>query len=269
MSPSGVESFSKVASAITARRTAAASSGDRPRINYFQISDGDVARVRFLEQGEDLTWAQTHRIRNQWGYYKNVPCMDQMDEGTSCLLCQSDSEEIRKRNTRGFVNLIWRGTEDEGITRAPIYKRNEKGGLEKDQMKQKIITGFEDSVWMWECSKAVFELIVECDASYKGLMSRDFLVKRKGADKSNTSYNIVPAVIDGGAEPVSVLDATLSQQKADVKIVSTPDSDEIFSLLQAQNAPGGRSPNISSPNIGSSQEDILGSGPIRSSAFSK
>lgn len=269
MSPSGADSFSKHASAITARRTAASSSGDRPRINYFQISDGDAARVRFLEQGEDLTWAQTHRIRNQWGYYKNVPCMDQMDDGTSCPLCQSDSEDIRKRSTRGFVNVIWRGTEDEGFTRAPIYKRNEKGGLEKDQMKQKIITGFEDSVWMWECSKTVFELIVEADVNYKGLMSRDFLVKRKGADKSDTSYNIVPAVIDGGPEGMTPSDALLQQQKADVMMISTPDINEIQQVLQAQNAPGGRATNISSPNTGSSQEDILGSGPIRSSAFSK
>src|SRR5450631_2605987 len=105
MTPSGAESFQKHADVITARRGV---QGEYQRIDYFAIQDGETARVRFLEQGPELTWAQTHRVRNQYGGYNDLVCLDQDDEGTPCPACQSDNDDIRKRSSKGFVNVIWR-----------------------------------------------------------------------------------------------------------------------------------------------------------------
>ena len=263
MSPSGAESFQRHADVIQARKGA---TGDFQQINYFAISDGQTARVRFLEQGDELTWAQTHRVRNQFGGFNDLICLDQYDNGDPCPACQSDNIDIKRRSTKGFVNLIWRGTEDEGYARAPIYKRDDKGRLEKNQLKQKVITGYEDSVWLWKCSKAVYEQILEKDVKYKGAMSRDFCIKRKGATKDNTQYFIEPAVVDGGPEPMTVADATLSQGKLDIAKFTMPEEFQILAakISGQQSGPSNDTFPRSEPN----QESVF-SGGQRSSAFSK
>jgi hypothetical protein len=263
--PSGASNFEKHTAVISARRN---SKTTFERVEYFQILDGQTARVRFLEQGEDLTYAQTHRIRNSYGYYNDVPCLDQLDDGTSCPACQSDLKDIRMRGTKGYLNLIWRGTEDSQYTRSPVYKRNDKGVAEKDANKQKIITGFEDLVWLWKSPKGVFEQVLAKDKSYKGLMSRDFLVSRKGATKENTNYFIEPAVVDGGLEPMTVADQNLAQGKFNLVNLSSPGSfEEMQQLLVGQGAvKEGTFQRESAP----SENDVFsGNTPMRSSAFQR
>jgi len=269
VSPSGAGQFEKHQSVISAKR----SSTDFTPVSYFTLKDGESARVRFLEQGENLTWAISHRIKTpglQWP--QDVICLDQDDEGTSCPACQSDIKEIRSRSTKGYVNLIWRGTEESPYSRAPVYKKNDKGFVEKSTNGQKVIVALEDSVWMWKCSKTVFEQILTKDKVYKGVMSRDFLISRKGAGLENTMYAIEPAVIDGGPEPLTVADQNLVQGKFDVVKLTTPGTyEEMVALLNgqgniAQNSPQGYQP----VGIVPDQSDVFNGGqPMRSSAFSK
>jgi hypothetical protein len=263
--PSGASKFEKHASIITARR----SSGEFQPISYFSIKDGETARVRFLEQGDELTWAISHRVKTPGLQYpQDVLCLDQEDDGTSCPACQSDIKEVRSRSTKGYVNLIWRGNEDEGITRAPVYKTNDKGFVEKSPQGQKIVTGFEDSVWMWKCSKTVFEQILSKDPKYKGLMSRDFVVSRKGAGLENTMYAIEPAVIDGGVEGMTIADANLASKKFDVVSLTTPGAyDEMVALLNGQNSAGNNLPG-STFQREPTQNEVFSS-PMRSSAFQR
>lgn len=271
MAPAGAELFSKHADAVAARRSTN-TAGFTP-INYFKIEDGQTARVRFLEQGEELTWAVSHRIRVPGlKFAQDVLCLDQLDEGTPCPCCMENSKEIRSRSTKGYVNLIWRGNEDEGYVRAPSFKLNDKGYPEKNASGQKIVTAFEDSVWLWKCSKSVFEQMLVKDPKYKGLMSRDFVVSRKGADKDNTMYAIEPAVIDGGPEGLTIADASLAQKKFDVKSITTPGTfDEMKNLLLGQNAAGDAIPGSAFQRGVPTQESVFSGGdrPMRSSAFQR
>lgn len=268
MSPSGAAAFEKHNSVISARRS---SGGSFERLDYFQIYDKQIARVRFLEQGEHITYAQVHRLRNSFGYFDEIPCLDQHDDGSPCPACMSDNIDIKRRGTKGYLNLLWRGTDDEGYTRSPIFKRNDKGSPEKDANKQKIITGFEDSVWLWKSPKGVLEQVFSKDKHYKGLMSRDFLVTRKGADKENTTYQIEPAVVDGGPEPMTVADQNLAQGKFDVVKLTTPGTFEEMQALLAGAPTGQEGPQPTfSREAQSSQEDVFsGQAPMRSSAFQR
>lgn len=262
--PSGANAFEKHASAIAARR----SSGEYQRVDYFQLKDGESARVRFLEQGENLTWGLSHRIKTPaLQYPQDVLCLDQEDEGTSCPACQSDIKEIRSRSTKGYVSLIWRGSEESELARAPIYKRNDKGALEKAPNGQKIITAYEDSVWLWKCSKTVFEQILAKDKAYKGIMSRDFLVSRKGASLENTTYFIEPAVVDGGPEPMTVADQSLAQSKFDIIKLTTPGTyEEMVQLLSDQNS---AKSGFQVTRVPIQESVFSGAPPMRSSAFQR
>lgn len=268
MSPSGSAAFEKHSSAIAARR----SSGEYQRVDYFTLKDGESARVRFLEQGENLTWALSHRIKTPGLQYpQDVLCLDQEDEGTSCPACQSDIKEVRSRSTKGYINVIWRGSEESEYSRAPVYKRNDKGAVEKAPNGQKVITELADSVWLWKCSKTVFEQILSKDKTYKGLMSRDFVVSRKGASLENTTYFIEQAVVDGGPEAMTIADQSLAGSKFDIVKLTTPGTyDEMVQLLSGQNTGGNgpqgtfqREPNQPNP------EDVFSGQPMRSSAFQR
>lgn len=263
MSPSGLEAFQKHSDVISARR----SSGEFQRIDYFGLKDGESAKVRFLEQGENLTWAISHRIKTPGLQYpQDVLCLDQEDDGTPCPACMSDNREVKSRSTKGYLNIIWRGTEESDLSRAPVYKRNDKGSPEKSPNGQKIITGFEDSIWLWKCSKTVFEQILSKDKAYKGLMSRDFLITRKGAGLENTTYFIEPAVVDGGAEPLTVADQSLIQNKLDVAKITTPGSfEEMKDLLNGNSVSSSQATFSRGPN----SEEIFSGVPMRSSAFNK
>lgn len=273
MSPSGSTAFEKHSSTIAARR----SSGEYQRVDYFGLKDGESARVRILEQGEDLTWAISHRIKTPGLQYpQDVLCLDQEDEGTPCPACMSDNREIKSRSTKGYANVLWRGTEESEYSRAPVYKRNDKGSPEKGPNGQKIVTAFEDSVWLWKCSKTVFEQILSKDKAYKGVMSRDFLISRKGAGLDNTVYFIEPAVVDAGPEPMTVADQNLAQGKFDVVKLTTPGTfEEMQALLAGAPTASGPQPTfarggIVDGNTQISQDDVFSNGvPMRSSAFQR
>lgn len=284
--PKGISSFEKSNEAAKAQRSIRESNFIWP--DLFKLSDGEMARVRFLEQGDDLAWAVTHRAKLDNGRWpEDVPCLDQENEGILCPLCQSEDKEVRKRNKKGYLNLIWRGNEDLQFYNdqidlenkklisenkkpssklkyklAPIYKRSENGIIEKDQMGQKIITEFGDGVWLWKCSKTVLELLIPKDNAYKGLMSRDFSVMRQGSGLEDTKYIIEPAVVDGGPEAMSVADNVLAKEKYDLDALTTPESYQDLAQRLSGNTQ-------SSFRANTSEKGIFSGQPMRSSAFSK
>jgi hypothetical protein len=280
--PKGIQSFEKSNQAAKARR---ASQGDFIRADFFSLKDGEMARVRFLEQGDDITWAYCHRAPvsgSKWP--QELICLDQEDEGAPCPICSSEDQEVRKRSKKGYLNVIWRGNEElaaenekidaENVKLAsedkplklkfklsPIYKKNEKGVPEKDQMGQKFITEFDDGVWLWKCSKTVLESLIPKDNAYKGLMSRDFSVIRQGSGLEDTKYIIEPAVVDGGAEPLTVADNILAKEKYNLDAFTTPENYQDL----AQRLSG----DIQSSRANTLEEGIFSGQPMRSSAFSK
>ncbi len=266
MSPSGLDAFQKHSDIVSARR----SSGEFQRIDYFGLKDGESARIRFLEQGENLTWATSHRVKTPGlTFPQDVLCLDQDDDGTPCPACMDGNREVKSRSTKGYLNIIWRGTEESDLSRAPIYKRNDKGSPEKAPNGQKIVTGFEDSVWLWKCSKTVFEQILAKDKAYKGLMSRDFLVSRKGAGLENTTYFIEPAVVDGGPESMTVADQNLARGKFDVAKLTSPGTLEEMQALLAGTPTGQGGPQPTFARGGEVNHEDVFNQPMRSSAFQK
>lgn len=262
--PSGLNALQRHSDVIQARRN----SSEFVSVNYFTIKDGESARVRFLEQGDDLTWGISHRIKTAGLQYpRDVLCLDQKDEDIPCPACMSDVKEIRARSTKGYINVLWRGTEESPYSRSPVFRLNDKGFAEKGQNGQKVITGFEDGVWLWKCSKTVLEQIGLKDTAYKGLMTRDFLISRKGAGMDNTMYAIEPAIVDGGPVPMTVADANLAQGKYDVVQLTTPGTyEEMAALLSgAPAAAGPQQERVGEVN----PQDVFNGQPMRSSAFSK
>lgn len=269
--PRGAESFLKSTETAKARRTQP--SAFVRADDMFKLNDGEIARVRFLEQGDDLAWAITHRIKipaAKWPV--DFLCLDQMENGTPCPACQSSDTDNRKRSKKGYLNIIWRGSVEDQSQKyklAPIYKRQENGAVEKENGNP-IITELADSVWLWKCSKTVFELLLDKDTKYKGLMSRDLVVTRQGAGLEDTKYFIEPADIDAGPEPMTIADNNLAKEKYNIDALTTPESfEELAAKLNGQPTVSGPQPTFSR-DLPTGESDIFNGGPpARSSAFQR
>ncbi len=249
MSPRGSASFTRHAAAVEQRREQAMTSFG-PQADYFSVSAGQFCVVRFLEQGEELAYAAVHRVQFGNSRYPNdVICLDQNDDGSPCPFCSSDDKEVRSRSTKGYLNLIWRGGDwiqqvNQQIlaqnqqrvaqgqnpyltyTLAPVYKRSQNGFPEKDQSGAKIVTGYADGIFLWKCSNTVFQELLSKDQTWRGLMSRDFTVRRQGSSMQDTVYYLEPYNVEGGEQPMSAADQALAQNKYDLDAFITPPSFE-------------------------------------------
>lgn len=189
----------------------------------FQLpDDGDTAIVRFVpdEDGEFVFGAWHHEVPVEgraWG--DQVPCIAQDEDGNKtddyCPGCEHDF----KLKFKGYIKLIWRD--------GPVYKKDEKGKIIKDNAGNKKIVGEEDQVAIWSSGPRLFENLGETDEAYDGLGSRDFRVKRKG-QKTDTMYVITPAVVDGGKKKMSAKDIKLVED-AEIDLnefIRPPSSDE-------------------------------------------
>lgn len=194
--------------------------------------DGDQAVVRFVpdEDGEFVFGAWHHEVPVEgraWG--DMVPCIAQDEDGNrttdDCPGCDADLP----MKFKGFVKLIWR----EG----PVYKTDEKGKVVKDNMGDPVVLDKKDSVAIWSSGPRLFENLGEIHDSYNGLGSRDFRVKRKGTG-TDTSYTIVPAVIDGGPKKMSAADKKLVKEtEVDLnEFIRSPSAEDFATRLS-----GGRS----------------------------
>jgi hypothetical protein len=206
------------------QRRASASSAPSQFVPRFRIPDGHSAIVRFLEQGDDVVWAWgcqlPPRPPRTWGDW--TPSLDQKRDGsTPCPLIEHGYQPI----FRGFINLIWRN--------APVYERDANGRMVRDANNNFVQIGNEDQVFVWESGIKVFTTLEHIDSTYKGLMSRDFKVTRRGA-KLQTSYAIDPADPDGGPQPMTKSDMALAQNKHDLIPMVTPESYEEIEKMIAE-----------------------------------
>lgn len=282
--PRGQAAFGQHQQRVEERKAAM---GERIRADFFDLKGGEMAVLRFLEQGDELAYAICHRLAVEGSQYpQDVLCADQNEDGTPCPLCQSTNKDTKSRSTKGFVNVLWRGgpaiqAENQRIQQivpqpgmpmpttfklAPVYKRNDQGFLEKDDNKQKIVTGFADGVFLWKCSKTIYEMLLEKDATYRGLMTRDFVVSRKGSGISDTKYFIEPFSVDSGPQPMTVADIALAQNKYDLDaITKAPSYEDLAARL------GGGMPSAAqfTRQIPAPESDAFGGAPMRSSAFQR
>lgn len=265
MSPSGSEAFTRKAQAKEAR--AAQYGGDRIKADYFNISANQYAIVRILEQGDEITFADVHRVPVEGRRYPvDFICLDTNDDGTPCPACQTDQEGIRKRATKGFFNVIWR----EG----PVYKRNEYGTPEKGQDGKPVITGRADGVFLWKCSWTVLNDLMAKDSTYKGLMSRDLRVMRTGSTMQDTKYTVEPADIDAGPQPMLIPDLALAEKKYDLRELTKPlGYAELAQILNSGTLPNGPQPTMDRsavmPQTPTQENVFSGGAPQRASAFQR
>jgi hypothetical protein len=264
--PRGAASFTRHTAAKEERR-AEALERMGPIADYFSIEGGQIAIVRFLEQGEDLAYASLHRVpvANR-KYPVDVLCLDQNDDGTPCPMCMSSEKEIRGRTTRGFVNLLWRGSETYQnlnaqlqyqnqqrlmageqpymlYTLATTFKRGQNGiPVRDEQTKKKIVVGYADGVFLWKCSNTVHKLLTAMDQKYTGLMSRDFTIRREGRGVDDTTYYIDPLDVNVGAVPMSPVDQALYNGRYDLDKFILPGPNALAEAQQLLSGPAPGAP---------------------------
>lgn len=220
--PRGFEGVRKASEEVEARR----GSGG-PGALYFRLKGGEEAKVRFLEQDEDISWCMMHEVpveNRSWG--KNVPCLDQEKDGTPCPGCERDMD----RRFKGFINLIW--------FNAPVFKRDNENKIVKDRLGDPVVTGTKPQVAVWNSGIRLFEELDEVNTNYRGLMSRPFRVKRKG-EGLDTKYAIAPWDVDEGAQPMSDEETKLAEGKYDLNQFTAPGTYDEF-LKELGEGGGGR-----------------------------
>jgi hypothetical protein len=257
--PTGAEGFRRKQERRAAENAA---SGGGIKADFFELKDGQTAIVRFLEQGDQLYYADNHKIPHPNAQYGlDLICLDQQEDGTPCPACQSDNPKIRRRSLKGYINMIWRD--------GPVYERNEYGTPKKDNAGKKIVTGYADGVFLWKCSGEVFEMLLEIDGAYRGLMSRDFAIKRVGADKK-TKYVITPAVIDGGPAEMTIADVELAKQKYNLAEITKPfDYAAAHAFMYGGVQQDGPQPTMDRSQLVTAGNVFNGDPPLRSSAFQR
>lgn len=185
MSPRGLKKIREVAEAAAARQKAFDEAG--PGVRFFSIDDGETAKVRFLEGGEDVWMVWTHQLPAQPGqqFGDSVMCLDQEDQGNPCAACARGLG----RGARVTINLIWYGAPK--FAREP-GKDGKPGKIKKDVAGNAIVEGAEDTVAVWNCSQTVggrLDHLNEKNSDHGGLTGIICEVKRQGTRK-NTSYMI-------------------------------------------------------------------------------
>lgn len=286
--PTGAEGFRRKQEQ---KATQQAASNFGIKADFFGIEDGQIAVVRFLEQGDQLCYADSHKIPTPgMEFGSDLLCLDQQDDGTVCPGCQSEIDSIRRRSTRGYLNLIWRDVSGDptrypsvqpappappitsGLyVSGPVYERNDFG-TPKKHGKKKIITGYASGVFLWKCSNDVFTGLLEKDGKYRGLMSRDFEIKRVGSGPRDTKYMIEPADVDGGPQAMTVADQGLAEKKYDLAELTKPlDYGAAYAVVHggASAQTAGPQETMSRDAVATADNVFMGAPPARSSAFSR
>lgn len=167
---------------------------------YLSLKANDERVVRFLNEHEEIEWLRQWKLAPnssfQWG--EKIPCVDQFEDGTP----DPGYAANLKSTFTAYPMMIWRN--------APVYQKSPDGSLVRDENKNKILTGYADQVAVWECAYSVYEILREVANDYRGLMSRDFKIKRTGSGSKDTRYHVAPAMVDGGPQPLSPADMQLA-----------------------------------------------------------
>lgn len=209
--PKGLDSIRKASAEVAARRASRGGGGGRK----LTLGDGEEAIIRFLEQDDDIAWAWVHDVPvegRQWG--RPVVCCNQDDDGTPCPGCERNIY----RKFKGWINVIWFD--------APQFKRDDNNKVVMDGNKP-VTEGQKTTTAFFTSGINFFDELEEANTNYRGLRSRRFKLKRKGADK-NTKYPFVPVDIDSGPQDFTEEEKELEKGKTDLVPFITPPSYEEF-----------------------------------------
>lgn len=239
--------------------------------NDLMIKAGQTVAVRFLEEGTDLTFADTHRLaltgKTGKPYFKPFVCLDAEDDGTPCPGCQHPNKEFSKRVTLGFINVILRN--------GPVFQRDENKRMVKDAAGNYILVGYEDQIALWKCSWTVFSMLKSKDVKYKGLMSREWEIQRIGSTKNDTQYLVECADPTVTSQPMTIADMSLAETKYNLKEITKPMDYAAMHQILNRGAVENQGPQ---PTFDRSQyapaaptaESTFGDGPVpRASAFTR
>lgn len=217
--PRGFSGVRRASAEVEAKR---GQGGPGAGVLFFKLKSGDETEVRFLEQDDDIAYAMCHEVpvegRN-WG--RDVPCLDQDQEGTACPGC----EQGLPTRFKGYINLIWFD--------APVYKRDSDGKMVKDRTNDPVILDRKPQVALWTSGIRLFEDLDEVNANFKGLRSRRFKVKRQG-EGLNTKYRINPVDVDSGPQEFSAQEKELDENKNDLTPFIQPGTYEDFLKAMGQ-----------------------------------
>ena len=224
--PRGLAGVRKAAAELEARRA----SGPGAGALWLRLpKSGDEAVVRFLEEGDDVFYAEMHEVPmgGTWPSGKpktmDIPCLKNDDPSADCPGCNHGNEDVSKTKFKGFINVIWFD--------APKFKRDDNNKIVKDKSGNAEVVGEEDQVAIWSSGIRLFEELDEHNATYKGLMSRPFKIKRKGTGL-DTKYVIAPDDADAGPVAMSKTEKKLADDKYDLNpFVKPPDYDEFVKKL--------------------------------------
>lgn len=176
--PRGLAAIQQVAKENAAKRAAYDESG--PGIRHFRINDGEMARVRFLEQGDEVEAPWCHQLPKLPGRFPDwALCLDQNGEGNGCPGCEMQ----KTRSARLVVNLIWFD--------APKFVRDSEKKIVKDPVTGKPkLDGTENVVAVWHRSVAITGRLGMLDDEHGGLTLGICKIRRTGSTKDDTEYHI-------------------------------------------------------------------------------
>lgn len=235
--PQGLSKIKQIAAEAAARQKAYDEAG--PGLRFFTLQDGQSARVRFLEQGDEVWYVWTHELPKKPGqrFGDAVMCLDQDDKGEPCPGCARGVT----RGARVAINLIWYD--------APKFQREagkdgKPGKVVKDGAGNPVVLRNPDGsaqtevvAATWNASQKVGGRLAHLNEKHGGLTGNVFDVMRQGTDKQ-TEY-----MIDFAAEqPPDTNDQQLWRDKPDPRKVlrqlSWRDMEQAYSGgVQAPNAP--------------------------------
>lgn len=168
--------------------------------------------VRFLEQGQDVSnyAVHTYKVPNPQvpgGFSdRRFTCLNQAPwSDPNCPGCTSGM----KRKHRGVFNVIQRNR--------AIYRKGADGKTIKTATGDYITDGYADTVVIANVGGPTAEALRKADASYRGLMSRDFQITYSG--DTFQAYSLAPMLDNQGnanATPMSEADHQLAQAKHDL-----------------------------------------------------
>lgn len=203
--------------ASEARRAQAGNFSHELRSKDIREAGGEVV-VRFLEQGNEGDQAvnvfprheyKVPDTRAQSGFFTNhFTCLKERDPNIDCPGC-SAGLEIKPQTV---YNLIQR--------QRPVLRKGQDGKVMRDQAGNPYVEGHQDDVVFWKCASTTGAMMQRKDNDYKGLMSRDFRLQWTGANYQ--PYELVPADVDGGPQPMSENDRALAAKKHNLDEVYKP-----------------------------------------------
>jgi hypothetical protein len=161
---------------------------------------GGPVNVRFLEQGQDVNNFNRHAYQvpgpNGAFFHKQFTCL--REAGQECPGCKAGL----KLKLRGVFNIIQRNR--------PQLRKDKDGKAIKIN-DQYVVDGYQDEVVILDVPSTTAEAFRKIDNDYRGLMSRDFTLGESGS--TFQPWDIRPADVDGGPQPMSEADVALMQTK--------------------------------------------------------